>query len=99
MKWLKRLLRNWVNDHGADQRVEKSILIRKSENTISVDEEGLQSQPLRLKVYRASGGSIVETSIYDRVKDRSITGLHIIMYDQDFGESLGKIITMENLRA
>jgi hypothetical protein len=96
MKWLKRRLRDWFNRD--DCIIETSPMIKKSSNVISLDDEGLRSQPFRLKVYNANGGIIVETSKYDSVKDRNFNGLHIITHDQELGESLAKIITMESLR-
>lgn len=59
---------------------------------------GLESQPMYLKVYRANGGTIVETRHYDRRKDENNTQLHVVTSDQDLGEALSKIITIESLR-
>lgn len=53
----------------------------------------------RINVYRASGGTVIETNIYDQVKDREYRGLFVVTDDKDLGQELGKIITMENLRA
>jgi len=58
----------------------------------------LEGEPIRFNIFRANGGTVVQTYIYDRQRDRSNTQLHIIGHDQDIGESLGKIITMESLR-
>jgi hypothetical protein len=41
---------------------------------------------------------VVQTHVYDRQKDRSFQQLHIVGHDQDLGESLSKIVTMESLR-
>ena len=60
--------------------------------------ELLSTEPLRLSIYRANGGTIVETRTYDRQKDRNQTQLHIIGNDQDIAQGLSKIITMEALR-
>jgi hypothetical protein len=54
--------------------------------------------PIRLNLYRADGGIIVESKIYDSSNDSYRTKLHIISNDQDLGYELSKIITMENLR-
>ena len=53
----------------------------------------------RINVYRACGGTVIETNIYDQVKDREHRGLFVVTDDKDLGQELGKIITMENLRA
>ena len=60
--------------------------------------ETLSTEPMRLSIYRANGGTIIETRVYDRNKDRSQNQLHIVGHDQDLGHSIAKIITMESLR-
>lgn len=49
-------------------------------------------------VYRANGGTIIETRMYDKKTDRNDTGLHIITDDKDLGEEIAKIITYERLK-
>ena len=93
MNWLKRRLRMWVlSDESAINKVSQRGI------AISTDSETLSSEPLRLSIYRANGGTIVETRVYDRQKDRSQNQLHIVGNDEDLGRSLSKIITMESLR-
>ena len=96
MNWLKRRLRNWVNN-TEDEMVSNRKVNRGL--TVSADSEGLNSEPLRLSIYRANGGTVVETRQYDRLKDRNQNHLHIISHDDNLGESLAKIIMMESLRA
>jgi hypothetical protein len=67
-------------------------------NDIVASGETLSTEPLRLSIYRANGGMIVETRVYDRQKDRSQNQLHIVSHDEDLGHSIAKIITMESLR-
>ena len=97
MNWLKRRLRNWVNNlDEADQIMKMSSKHRGL--AIATDGETLSTEPMRLSIYRANGGTIVETRVYDRQKDRSQNQLHIVSHDDDLGHSLAKIITMESLR-
>ena len=88
----KQRIRNWLmkDDDEADC----------SSNLISVDSEGpnIQSQGFRLNVYTASGGTIVETTKYDRQKDDHRHSLHVVTDEKDLGEELAKIITLESLR-
>ena len=86
----KQRIRSWLMDDSADY----------GGNTIAVDSEGpnIQSQGFRLNVYSASGGTIVETTKYDRQKDNHTHSLHVVTDDKELGEELAKIITMESLR-
>jgi hypothetical protein len=85
----KQRLRNWLlNDEN------------EFAHSIAIDDcvPNFQSQGFRLNIYGASGGTIVETTKYDRKHDENRNSLHIITDDKDLGEELGKIITMEQLR-
>jgi hypothetical protein len=62
------------------------------------DSHELDGEPIRFNIFRANGGTVVQTHMYDRQKDRSFQQLHIVGHDQDLGESLSKIVTMESLR-
>ena len=68
--------------------------------SVSIDSEGpnIQSQGFRLNVYSAGGGTIIETTKYDRKNDDHRHSLHVVTDDKDLGEELAKIITMEILR-
>jgi hypothetical protein len=85
----KQRLRNWLMNDGDDYGT-----------TITIDEGGpdLQSQGFRLNIYGASGGTIIETTKYDRKQDENRHSLHVVTDDKDLGEALSKIITMEQLR-
>jgi hypothetical protein len=90
MNWLKRKLSNWVN---SDECIKVQTI--SSGNS----PRQIESAGFNLRVYKASGGTVIETSIYDRHKDRHHNGLYVITDDKDLGQELNKIITMENLRA
>jgi hypothetical protein len=97
MKWFKQIVTRWVREDWDNVRNE--LVAVKSSNRLgsnrSVDADG----GFRINVYRARGGTVIETSLYDHVKDRDHRGLFVVTDDKDLGEELGKIITMENLRA
>jgi len=86
----KQKIRNWLmNDEEDNYQINPP------------DEENgpdLNSQSFRLNVYNASGGTIVETTKYDRKSDENRHSLHVVTADKDLGEELSKIITMEQLR-
>jgi len=92
MNWIKRTLRNWIlaEDRiiGEDYQCNIPTI-----NTFDSD------NGFNLRIFRANGGSVIETSVYDRQKDRRHSGLYVITNDKDLGAELDKIITMETLRA
>lgn len=85
---LRQRLRNWIMRDDDDYA-----------EGVSVDETPhLESDGLRLQVYRASGGYVIETRSYDRKNDRNHNTMHVITDAEDLGERVGKIIMMEALR-
>jgi hypothetical protein len=91
MRWLKQRLRNWINSEDVETPSTNKLVSTR-------DRHELEGEPIRFNIFRASGGTVVQTYIYDRQRDRSNTQLHIIRHDQDLGENLNKILTMESLR-
>jgi len=86
---IKQRIRNWLmNDDDTP-------------DPYSIEDENspdLNSQSFRLNIYGASGGTIIETTKYDRKTDENRHSLHIVTEDKDLGQELAKIITMEQLR-
>ena len=87
---LKQKIRNWLMNDPDDYDVPQ----------LAIDDSGpnLSSQGFRLNVYGASGGTIIETTKYDRKNDENRHSLHVVTDDKELGEELAKIITMESLR-
>ena len=63
------------------------------------EEVRISANGIRFEVYRANGGTVIETRRNDRRTGDSIYELHVVAGDQDIGEEIGKIITMEALKA
>jgi len=93
--WLRNKMHNFI--FPSDKVKQENKVLSKG-ISITTDGETLSTEPMRLSIYRANGGTIVETRVYDRQKDRSQNQLHIVGNDEDLGRSLAKIITMESLR-
>ena len=95
MKWLKRKLRNWVDD----AREEPDVYIGKLTNSRDVAAQMCEAEPiLHFRVFSAVGGQVVEFRRYDRKTDRSDTSTYIIHKDDDFGEKISKIANLELLK-
>lgn len=63
------------------------------------DDRVLESDYIRIDVYRGDGGLAVETSVYNKKKDINYIGFHIVHDDKDLGNALSKIITIESIKA
>ena len=85
----KQRIRNWLNSDIDEADVPHSI---------AVEESRLQSDGIRLQVYKASGGYVVETRGYDRKTDRNHNTMHVITEEEDLGDRLSKIVMMEAMR-
>jgi hypothetical protein len=95
VSWLKKKLYHWLNSAYDNEAVIcETHSIGRSMVTSTLDSD----RNIRFNVYKATGGTIIETSFYDRHKDRHNSSLHIITDDQDLGKEIGKIITMETLK-
>lgn len=94
MNWFKKMVISWVREDQNDQSAQLvgSLKVREADSCVEAD------PVLNFKVYSAVGGKIVEFRKYDRNRDRSETQTYIITNDQDFGERIAKIATMESLK-
>jgi hypothetical protein len=109
MNWLKRKLAKWVRQGN---EVEETLIenysgesypgigkVKKLGQAIySGSSNTLNSQSITFQVYSATGGSVVEVEYYDDKLDRHYKSLHIIPSDQDLGDGISKIITIEMLK-
>lgn len=58
----------------------------------------LDSRGMSFTIHQASGGHVLEYSSYDEKTDRHNQALHVIHPDQDMGQGIAHIITLEMLR-
>ena len=106
MNWFKRMVVGWVKEdwEKSSQSVPEDCYPSPKMgrgNTISTisGRNHIDSEPtLQFKVYSAVGGKIVEFTRYDRKNDRHDHQVYIIGKDDDFGEKIAKISTLEVLR-
>jgi hypothetical protein len=106
MNFFKRMIVKWVREdwENASQPMQDDCYPSPKMsrgNTISTisGRNHIDSEPtLQFKVYSAVGGKIVEFTRYDRKSDRHDHQVYIINKDEDFGEKIAKISTLEVLR-
>ena len=94
INWIKGKLYNWVNN---SKPVPDRQYIKSSRRGNHSPAE-FNSDPLRLNIYFASGGTIVESCMFDRKTDHTQSKLHIVGSDENLGESIAHIITLELLK-
>jgi len=91
VKFLRRKLRDWILDDKDEVKLAASA---------AAAEPISDNDPvLHFRVFSAIGGKVVEFRHYDRQRDRHNTQTYIITNEQDFGERIAKIATMEVLKS
>ena len=105
MNWFKRMIVGWVKEDWNSARQEQDDCYPSPKlsrgNPISTisGRAHIDSEPtLQFKVYSAVGGKIVEFHRYDPKSDRTDRQIYIIGKEEDFGEKIAKISTLEVLR-
>lgn len=53
---------------------------------------------LNFQIYFADGGYVLEYSHYDRKADEYVRRLHLVRSDENLGDDIAKVITVEMLR-
>jgi hypothetical protein len=97
MKWLKKALWRW--SYQGRELEEQNSKVSHNRLISRDDCEAVSDDPiLHFKVFTAVGGKVVEFRRYDRKSDRNDSTTYIITNDQDFGERISKIATMEQLK-
>ena len=96
IKWFKKKFKQWSIE-AWNSAQEKEVVI--SSGIGLVEGNSLRSEPvLTFTIYNAIGGKLVEFRYHDRKNDRVSTQMYIIGKDEDFGEKIAKIATLETLK-
>ena len=71
------------------------------EDPIEIGREGrvLDSNAMRIDIYKGAGGLAIETSVYNKKNDVNHIGFYIVHDDDKLGEQLSKIITSESIKS
>lgn len=101
MNFLKRMIVKWVRD---DYEAETNQVLYgrdsiKLSGSNKIQHSTTPSSPsINFQIYPATGGNVVEVQYYDDHTDKHYRALHIVPTDQDLGEGISKIITVEMLK-
>lgn len=97
MKWFRQWMWRAVQRAGEENSGDSDIRPARLLATRDVDDFDSE-RSLNIRIHRANGGTIVAFRQYDSKTDRNIHRVYVIPEDQDFEKSLGKIITIEQMR-
>ena len=96
IKWFKKKFKQWSIE-AWNSAQEKEVVV--SSGIGLVEGNSIRSEPvLTFTIYNAIGGKLVEFRYHDRKNDRVSTQMYIIGKDEDFGEKIAKIATLETLK-
>lgn len=102
MKWLKRKLYNWVRQGERLNDMDAAVPVSLSSITGTTRSKhanlGNHNTRMNFTLHKANGGFVVEYSTYDEITDRHYESLHLIGSDEEFADSLAKIIFVECLK-
>lgn len=92
VNWIRQKLHNFI--------FPSDILESRASTKNSVISRGrtLDSRGMSFTIHQASGGYVLEYSSYEEKTDRHSHNLHIIPSDQDMGQGIAHVITLELLR-
>lgn len=95
-RWFGYKLNRYMNQPEDEPRQAKI----RAASTATIDRGiGDHRQTMNLQIHTATGGYILEFSRYDRKRDEHDRKLHIITDNDNLGEAIAQIITVEMLRA
>jgi hypothetical protein len=94
INWLRNKLLNFLHPQDNECVVETRTPKRGNLTRGS----SLDSRGMSFTIHQASGGYVLEYSAYDEKTDRHNHNLHIIPSEQDMGQGIAHIITLEMLR-
>lgn len=87
MNWLRRTIRNWLQQEEPVQL-----------ETVIAARESPRQDGLNFFLYRAVGGHVLESRIYNNKTDRSEGTLYMIHEDQDFATQVAQSIMLEQMK-
>ena len=93
--WLRTKIHNFI--FPQDESMVETKPHRRGNLAISRGSQ-LDSRGMNFTIHMASGGYVLEYSTYNEKTDRHDNTLHIIPSEQDMGQGIAHIITLEMLR-
>lgn len=96
-KWIAKKVREAWDDANSPKQFH-NIVGSKTAELVSRDRILDHDANLNFRMYRAENGYVMEVRQYDRRTDRHSVNLHLITDDEDLGQSISHIVTVESLK-
>jgi hypothetical protein len=100
-RWLDNKIQNsrYCDEDETVSSPVNSVQSKRRRGIVSVREsDNLASEPIQFKMYKAAGGWAIEFRQYDNRNDRVDTSLYVVNDEEELGNHISKIITMEALK-
>lgn len=98
MNWFKKMVIRWVREDWENAGKTRRYVNDSPEIASSTDDSAGGDPILQFRVYSAVGGKIVEFRRYDRKNGNHEFTSYIVTEDQNFGERIAKIASLEVLK-
>ena len=102
IKWFKNKVVQWVKDDWNKVRSDNDANVAQTSIGIGISPiskgRRLDHNGMNFTIHSANGGYVMEYNTYDPRTDERNTALHLITSDQELGQSIAHIITLEMLR-
>ena len=102
MKWFYKWLDNRIQDSRYSDEAIPMDSIQSSKRRRGIasvrESDDLASEPIQFKMYKAAGGWAIEFRQYDNRNDRMDTSLYVVNSEEELGNHISKIITLEALK-
>ena len=97
INWIRTKLHNFIFPQDTNEVVENKSHRLARAPLISRGSQ-LDNRGMNFTIHMANGGYVLEYSSYNEKTDRHDNTLHIIPSEQDLGQGIAHIITLEMLR-
>lgn len=99
MKWFDKFITRCVQRHRNSEEINGcSKPSTYGHDRIGSGQDRLRSQSMTFNIHPASGGHVLEYSVYNNKTDQHENTLHLIPSSEELGTSIGHAITLEMLR-
>lgn len=102
-KWFAKKVKQAWDDASQEKYESESVGIGlmnapRVRATKAREGDTFSSEPIQFKMYKASGGWAIEFRHYDSNMDRLTTSLYVVNGEEELGNNISQIITMEALK-